>query len=318
MVVIIRNHEIDVNVEEELEPYIEEHFNRYKVRGIKLQACSPFREEHTPSFAVNLEDGTWIDSGAIDEEWRKGNFTKLLSFLMNVTYSEAEEYLWEKYRTIYADVDSLELSIQLEDNSKPKRIVAVEEMRPFLFRHPYLSKRGIAEKAQKAFKVGYDMEKNAVVLPWMDKNGQIINLKFRSVKDKRFWYLSDGQPIKSHIYGLNFIYKMGLNTAYVVESETDCLYLWSFGIPAIALGSASLSKEQERLLINSPITRLVLAFDDDKAGYRCKLDCIRRLQGVIELWDMPIPYGCKDVNDIPAHKIVESTGQAKVILPTFL
>lgn len=318
MPVIIRGHEIDVNIDEELEPYIEEHFNRFKVRGIKLQACSPFRDEATPSFAVNLEDGTWIDSGAVDEEWRKGNFIKLLAFLMRVTYSEAEEYLWEKYRTIYSDVDSLELTVQLESLEKPKRIVAIEELRPYLYRHPYLTKRGIAEKAQKAFKIGYSQDNNAIVMPWMDKYGQIINLKFRSVKDKRFWYLSDGQPIKSHIYGLNFIYKMGLNTAYIVESETDCLYLWSYGIPAIALGTASLSKEQERLLINSPITRLVLAFDNDKAGYRCKWDCINRLQGVIELWEMPMPYGCKDINDIPAERLIESTGKASAIVPTFL
>lgn len=318
MTVIIRDQEIDVNIEEELEPYLEEHFNRYRVRGVKLQSCSPFRDEHTPSFAVNLDNGTWIDSGGIDEHWRKGNFTKLLAFLMAVTYQEAEEYLWEKYRTIYADVDSLELSLSLEVEDKPKRIVSPEELKPFMYRNTYLGNRGISEKVQRAFKVGYDREANAVVIAWMDKDGQVINLKFRSILDKRFYYLSDGQPIKSHIFGLNFIYRMNIKTAFVVESETDCMYLWTHGIPAIALGSASLSKAQEKLLINSPIESLVLAFDADKAGYRCKADCIRRLQGVLELWEMPIPQGCKDINDIPSANLVEATGKAKVIIPTFL
>lgn len=318
MAVIIRDQEIDVNIEEELEPYLEEHFNRHKVRGVKLQSCSPFRDEATPSFAVNLENGTWIDSGAIDEHWRKGNFVKLLAFLMGVTYDEAEQYIWEKYRTIYADVDSLELNLNFELEAKPKRIVLPEELKPFMFRNPYLTNRGITEKVQRAFKVGYDRDNQAVVIAWMDKDGQIINLKFRSIKDKRFWYLEDGQPIKEHIFGLNFVYKMNLKTVFVVESETDCMYLWSHGIPAIALGSASLSKAQEKLLINSPIESLVLAYDNDKAGYRCKMDSIRRLQGVIELWEMPIPYGCKDVNDIPTNKIIEATGQAKVIVPSFL
>ncbi|MGG4390500.1 toprim domain-containing protein [Priestia megaterium] len=318
MAVIIKEQEIDVNIEEELEPYLEDNFNRHQTRGHKLQACSPFRDEKTPSFAVNLENGTWIDSGATEDRWRKGNFIQLLSFLMGVTYEESEQFLWEKYKTIYSDVDNLELEINWGFEEKPKRIVSKEELQEYMYRNPYLTNRGIAEKVQRAFKIGYDQKGKGIVIPWMDKQGQIVNLKFRSVTDKRFWYLSDGQPIKQHIYGLHFIFKMNVKTVFVVESETDCLYLWSHGIPAIALGSASLSKAQEKLLINSPIESLVLAFDADKAGYRCKMDCIKRLQGVMELWEMPMPRGCKDVNDIAPQYVIEATGKAEVILPTFL
>ncbi|MCM3639683.1 toprim domain-containing protein [Priestia aryabhattai] len=318
MAVIINEQEIDVDIEEELEPYLEEHFYRHQTRGIKLQSCSPFRDEKTPSFAVNLENGTWIDSGATDDAWSKGNFIKLLSYLMAVTYEESEQFLWEKYRTIYSDVDNLVLNIEWAVEEKPKRIISKDELKPFMYRNPYLTKRGISEKVQRAFKIGYDRENHAVLIPWMDKNENLINFKFRSVKDKRFWYLSDGQPIKQHIYGMHFVFKMNLKTVFVVESETDALYLWTHGIPAIALGSASLSKAQEKILINSPIESLVLAFDADKAGYRCKKDCIKRLQGVLELWEMPMPYGCKDINDIHSSKVVEATGKARVITPTFL
>lgn len=318
MGVLMRDTEVDVNIEEELEPYLEEHFNRYQYRGNKLQACSPFRDEKSPSFAVNTDNGVWIDSGADDEQWRKGNFIKLLSFLMGVTYEEAEEYLWEKYRTIYADVDNFELVVKMPDEKAPKRIVSKEELQPYLFRNHYLTNRGISEQVQRAFKIGYDRDGKAIVIAWMDKDGQIVNLKFRSILNKQFYYMKGGQPIKEHIYGINFIFKKDIKTAYVVESETDCMYLWSHGIPAIALGSASLSKAQEKLLLNSPIERLVLAFDNDKAGHRCKLDCIRRLQGVLELWEMPMPDGCKDVNDIPTDKMIEATGKAEVIIPAFL
>lgn len=317
MAVIIRGQEFDVDIREELEPYIDE-FKKYKIRGEKLQSCSPFRDEEHPSFAVNLENGTWIDSGAIDETWRKGNFVKLLAFLMGVTYEEAEEYLIEKYRTIYTDVDSLTLEVSLPIEDKDYRVITKEELQPYLFRNPYLTNRGISEKVQRAFKVGYDRNSKAVVIAWMDKAGQIINLKFRSIYDKRFWYLPDGQPIKQHIFGLNFIHKMNLKTAYAVEAEIDCMYLWTHGIPAIAFGSASMSKAQEKLLLNSPIERLVIATDNDNAGSRFKQDLINRFMGKLELWEMPIPNGCKDVNDIPANKVIEATGKAKVIIPSFL
>jgi DNA primase len=316
MAVIMRETEVDVDIAEELEPYMDS-FGRARVRGHKLQSCSPFRDESTPSFAVNLENGTWIDSGADNDSWMKGNFIRLLAFLMGVTYEEAEQYLWEKYRTIYADMDNWTLEVSLPED-KEYRVVSKEELQPYQYRNPYLTKRGITEKVQRAFKVGYDKEHKAVVIVWHDKDGQPINLKYRSITDKRFWYLSDGQPIKQHIYGLHFIHKLKNKTVFAVESETDALYLWSQGIPAIALGSANLSKQQERLILNSPIESLVLAFDKDKAGARCREDVKKRLMGKLDLWEMPIPNGCKDVNDIAVDKLIEATGKSFRIIPNFL
>jgi len=316
MAVKMRDQEVDIDIAEELEPYMD-HFSRARVRGEKLQSCSPFRNESTPSFAVNLETGVWIDSGADDDAWMKGNFTQLMAFLMGVTYQEAEDALWDKYRTIYDDMDNWKLEIKLPDE-KSYRIVATEELQPYMYKTSYLTKRGITEKVQRAFKIGFDTKAQAVMFVWSDKKGNPINLKFRKIKDKIFWYLEDGQPIKQHIYGLHFFFKMDLKTAYVVESETDCLYLWSHGIPAIALGSASMSEAQEKLILNSPIERLVLAFDKDHAGNRCRANVKKRLMGKVDLWEMPIPNGCKDVNDISAGTIVEATGRAYRVKPSFL
>jgi len=317
MAVLINGQELEVDIAEELEPYTDS-FPKYRTRGNKLQSCSPFREENKPSFAVNLEDGTWIDSGAYDEDWRKGNFIKLLSFLMGVTYDEAKDYLFEKYRTIYSDMDNFKLDIWLPELEKPYRTVSKEEFSSYLYRNPYLSNRGITEKVQRAFKIGYDIEKQAIVFCWFDKDGQIINLKFRSINDKRFWYLEDGQPIKQHIYGLHFIIKGNVKRAYAVESETDALYLWSHGIPALAFGSASMSNAQEKLLINSPIEELVIATDNDNAGYRFRKDLERRLMGVLDLYLLPIPYGLKDVNDISSNIIKEVAGNVERLVPSFL
>lgn len=298
---IITDHEIDVDVEEELEPYLDE-FKGYRVRGNKLQACSPFRPEDHPSFAVNLDTGVFIDSGSSNEDWRKGNFIKLLSFLQGVTYEETEEYLLTKYRTILDDLDSFVLDIRLE-TAKPYKTIPTEDLQPYMFRHPYLGRRGISEKVQRAFKIGYDKKGDAVVFVWHDKDGQPINLKFRSVTDKRFWYSAGGQPIKQHIYGLHFINKLKRTTAVVTESETDALYLWTLGVPAIALGSASLSKKQEELLLNSPIETLVLAFDRDNAGNNAKANVRERLLGKVDLQDFKIAVGCKDVNDMTPEQV---------------
>lgn len=313
---LIREHEIDVDYEEELEPYLDQ-FPQNRMRGHKLQSCSPFRSEAHPSFAVNLESGVFIDSGSADEEWRKGNFTKLLAYLQGVSYEEAEDYLIQKYKTIYAEVDSYKLNVQLYTPDTLK-VFSKEELEPFMYSNPYLTNRGITEKVQKAFRIGYDSKSNAVVFVWTDKDGQAINLKFRAIESKKFWYRSAGQPIKQHIYGLHFVHRMNLKEVYVVESETDALYLWSHGFAAIALGSASLSTKQEELILNSPIETLVLAFDNDTAGDRCKEDVKKRLIGKVKLKVMPIPAGCKDVNDIKKKALETATQQAYEVVPKFL
>jgi len=313
---LVRENELEIDYAEEIDPYVET-LSKAVVRGNKLQACSPFREEHTPSFAVNLDNGTWIDSGAMDGDWFKGNFTKLLAFLMGVTYEEAETYLIEKYRLILDDVDALTLNIQLEA-TESYRELSLDDLKMFAFRNSYLTDRGISEQVQRSFKIGYDNKSKAVVIPWFDKDGNLINIKFRNTVNKVFWYLKGGQPIKQHIYGLHFIYKMKLNRAFVVESETDALYLWSHGIPAIALGSASLSTKQEDLIINSPIEELVLAFDKDDAGNRAKETVGNLFMGKKRLYVMPIPDGCKDINDIQSSKLITATKRAYLIEPKFL
>ncbi|MDF2612527.1 MAG: primase [Clostridia bacterium] len=300
----IKGQELDINYLEELTPYVDS-LKRVSERGGKLLACSPFRDERRPSFAVNLEDGMWIDSGSTDDRWKKGNFTRLLSYFMNVSFEEVEDYLVEKYGEILADTDALKLTLSIEIDKPEPIIVPFDELKKYQFRHGYLEGRGISEKVQKAFKIGFDRGSKAITLPWMDVKGKVINIKYRSVSDKRFWYMSGGQALKSHVYGLNFIYRGNYNEVYVVEAEIDALYLWSHGIPAIAFGGANITDVQHKLIYDSPIEQLVIATDNDTVGQKFKRQIAERFAGVAELKELLIPPQYKDVNEIPPEQISE-------------
>lgn len=300
-VLVVRNIEIEPDYYSELEPYLQK-MEPYRIRDNKLQACSPFRYEKRPSFAVNLENGSWIDSGATDESMRKGHFTQLLSFLREETWFDTEDYLLEKYATIVVDVDTLELSFTLETETT-YRTFGKEELSPFMWRVNYLTSRGISEKIQRAFQIGYDRENKAVMIPWHDHKGNVINMKFRSITQKRFWYHEEGQRIKSHVYGLHFIKKHGIKRVFAVESETDALYLWSHGIPAIAFGGASMSEAQKLLLTRSPIEEFVIATDNDKAGRRFAKTLQKELSTVFDIFLLNFPERYKDMNDIPSMEI---------------
>lgn len=291
----LRGIDLEIDYLEELEEF--DIWDRQRVREDKFQACSPFRTEKHPSFACNIENGLWIDSGASNEQWRKGNFVTLLSWLRQETAEETIDFLVEKYAPFNVDVDTLELDLNLTMDEKPPKIFEAEEVEHLIQHSDYLKGRGVSAKIQRAMNTGRDDKHKAVAFSWHDKNGNIVNIKFRSEKDKYFWY-AEGQAIKYHVYGLFLVRKLQKETVFIVESEVDALYLWSNGFPAIALGRAGMSDTQRDLILSSGIKTLVICTDNDKAGRRAGLEIIRELNGFIEIHAIDFPDYAKDVNDI--------------------
>lgn len=297
----IRGLEVPVNVKAEIEPF---DWYRPKWKEERLIACSPFRDETSPSFAVNLENGTWIDSGG-EGDFYKGNFVKLYAYLNNISYEEAEDDLIMSYSPNYGEVDKLELSFDdLIEKDTGGQVFDRNDLRPFAYHHPYLNRRGIPTNVQQAFNVGYDPETESVVLVWHDLNGNIVNWKHRSVKSKAFWYVKDGQPIRKHLYGIEWVVKRGYKDIWVVESEIDALTLWSQGIPSVAIGTSYLSKEKRDLILKAGIESLTIATDNDRQGAKAKRSIVSKLGGRLTLYE--IEWGdsqYKDVNE--AREIIK-------------
>ncbi|PEM08517.1 toprim domain-containing protein [Bacillus wiedmannii] len=293
--ITIKGHKFEIDVQEEIEKY-EWRNGRYK--GHEFVACSPFRDEINPSFSINLETGLWIDFGSSDDEMKKGNIVKLIAFFEDLMYEEAEDLLLEGYNVGYVESDELELDFSLDMDEY--KTFGREELKPYLFYHKaYLMKRGISEEIAKRFIVGYDPKTNAMAFLWRDFKGKVINVKFRTIQGKKFFYLDGGQQIKNHLFGLYDVHKEGTKTAYIVESEIDALYLWSHGFPAAAIGSSHMSDVQRRLILQSNIETLVIATDNDAAGERLRRQIKRELGGYMELKDLKLPNYVKDVNDLP-------------------
>ena len=303
----IKGHIVEVNYLEELEPFTDRLY-RNSIRGNKLLACSPFRHESRPSFAINLDDGTWIDSGASDDNMRKGNFITLLAFFRNESYNDTAEHLFEKYIHILDDIDGIKLELSLSLDAPEVAVLGKEKYENVIGIHTdYLESRGITKEIQSYFETGKGVNSGCVALPWHDKYGRIINIKYRSIKGKDFWFSSGGQPIKNHVYGLFAIKEQGIKTVWIVESEIDCLYLWSCGIPSIALGGGSISDEQCKLIRSSGIEKMVIATDNDVVGHRVAKVLTDEFIGSYLIDRLIFPEGKKDVNEISKHDIIRCT-----------
>lgn len=296
----VRGYTIDVDYSEELEDYLDQ-FHRMRVRGNKLQACSPFRYEKNPSFAVNLDNGSWVDSGADDESSRKGSFLSLLAFLREEDQEDTCDYLLEKYLHILDDVDTLKLKLDFGVHAGPTTF-KVDDVVPIGNRgSKYLEGRGIHPSVIEVFQIG---EKDgAVVIPWHDMRKTIINAKFRSVSSKKFWFLKDGQQIKHNVFGLWLVRQTQAKVVWLVESEIDCLYLWSCGIPSIAFGGASISDIQKKLILKTDIECLVVATDNDLVGHRFADVLKEEFMGIYQVKRLILPVGKKDVNELSPTEI---------------
>jgi hypothetical protein len=296
MTVRVRGMELPVDVKAEIEEF---EWYKPKWKGDRLIACSPFRDENSPSFAVNFDNGTWIDSGG-DGEYRKGNFVKLLAFLRGFSYEEAEDYLISLYSPQFGDLGKLELP-SIDDWLGEKRNDKVfdrSELNPFAYSHPYLERRGIPQNVQRAFDVGYDPTTKSVVLVWHDMKGRIVSWKHRNVHNKFFWYVKGGQMIRNHLYGIHWVVKRGFKRIWIVESEIDALTLWSQGIPAVAIGTSYLSPEKKNIILKAGIEELVIATDNDKDGRKARRSIIEALSGLVRLEE--VDWGGmkhKDIND---------------------
>ena len=86
------------------------------------------------------------------------------------------------------------------------------------------------------------------------------------------------------------------------------MYLWSNGIPAIAAGHAGLNSNQLNELRQSGIQSITLAMDNDVAGNRFRKQCKEVLWRSYELYDIQLPPGAKDVNEVPQRKLKEIFG----------
>lgn len=300
----VNDYFIEVDYAEELEPYIDR-FERVRIRGEKVQACSPFRNEKNPSFAVNLDNGSWVDSGANEESERKGSFISLLAHLRGDSYEETADYLLDKYSHILDDADGLKLSLNLELKAPEVAVLGQEKYEDVVGKPSvYLYNRGIGHKVQECFQTGIGRKGDSIALPWHDVFGRIINVKYRSITGKQFWFSKDGQPIKNHVYGLFLIKQLEIKEVWAVESEIDALYLWSNGIPAIAFGGASMNEVQKNLILSSGIERLVIATDNDTVGQRFGAVIFEEFGGFLEVFKIEIPEGKKDVNELSKEELL--------------
>ncbi|AXN39812.1 toprim domain-containing protein [Peribacillus butanolivorans] len=275
----IRGQDVDIDLEAELSNF---EWTRPSWRAGKFQAASPFRYDRTPSFFVSLDGeyaGCWGDSGHYDAEWASGNFAKLLAFLRNESYEEAEEYLLESYGIPAEAGAQLTLKLpKLQLAQRTRQTLAEDTLSPYSPEpSEYLRLRGIPDEVQRVAGVHFSEINRAIVLPWRTKAGKLANVKYRKTYGKTFWYAKGAEPIRNLVYGIG----QAERTTVLCEAEIDALSWRTAGYAAVAVGGVAFNRTKRDLIIRSPVEELIIATDNDKAGEKLRREVEKEMRGYV-------------------------------------
>lgn len=283
-------------------------------RGDEIVATCPFHKdgkEEKPSCYVycgDSKDGLASGTFHCFTCGEKGPFWKFVAACFGKSDEWAKSYLSKNYGKYAGDsaisIDPIELPKQkasiyktsLFRSQGDKRLE--REVDGYQSWHPYMAKRKLSRQVCETFQIKYDPVEKCIVFPVWDDQGNLVMLTRRSVMSKMFRIDADKQK---PVYLLNHLKKNNISTAYVCESQINCLYLWSLGYPAIALFGTG-SQQQYQILNRSGIEHYYLCFDGDQAGDNGIKRFLANIKPSVLVDIYVLPRG-KDMNDLSAEEI---------------
>lgn len=324
-----------------VEPYLD----RPKLSGAEnLASRCPFpdHDDHSPSFAININNGLWKCHGCN----RSGNLATLLRGLgvsrsrvdqlvgpviPQIQKRQRREQQRKRNRFVGSDPFLAEVSI-------PESALGVYDWRP-----DGLVDQGFDQKLLRELDIGYDREKDRITFPIRDVYGNLVGISGRSTlhdvkprylvyrgrrKTDKGFVAGDFGPgfddlfptyeIKSHKYLWNAHRVYGLlessnEPVIVVEGFKGCIWLVQHGYwNAVATMGSSMSQEQYDLLVRMSGSGIVLFYDNDFAGIKGTIRVGKWLsRTVVDITVCELPAWAQQPDDLNARGLKEVLNSRK-------
>lgn len=212
--------------------------------------------------------------------------------------SFGEEWLVERFGTTLVSTVELLPEITLERKVKEQKFLDESVLLDYDYYHDYMWYRKLSKEVVDMFRIGYDKTRQAITFPVYDEKHRLVMITARSVNTKMFFIPSD---VEKPVYLLHHLLENNIKTAYVCESQINCLYLWSLGYPSICLFGTG-SAHQYEVLRKSGIRNFILAFDGDEAGRKGAYRFRKNMPNDCFITDVLLPAG-KDINDLSPEEV---------------
>lgn len=224
----------------------------------------------------------------------KGSLVKFIASAFDRSEYYAKEWLkknfTEKIIQLVVIDEPIRLTKQVE---QPKTYLDENILNIFQSWHPYIEQRHISKEIAERFELKYDPESESIVFPVRDKEGKLVFLTRRSVKEKKFYIDSSADKI---VYLLYEATRNNYKQVIVAESQINALVAYSYGFPAVALFGAGTTENQIKELNSTEIIHYILMYDNDDAGRKGASRFKRLIRKDVFITDIIMPKG-KDIAD---------------------
>ena len=131
----------------------------------------------------------------------------------------------------------------------------------------YFLKRGLSPTIIKNHRLGYDVTKKVVTIPY---SGKMNYYQSRSVNEKKFYKPPTTQAGLEPIYNENALTQLNGNPVFIVESPICAMSIEQYGERAIAICGGGGVNKIDQALKGKKTNELgfILSFDNDEAGQR--------------------------------------------------
>jgi len=152
----------------------------------------------------------------------------------------------------------------------------------------YLKNRGVNRDTAAKFRLSSSGD--TLIMPSY-RDGKLVTVKYRSIKEKKFWNEPETEPI---LFGMDTI--LPSEKLLIVEGHFDAMAMDVYGTPAVSVPNGVSDTQWIELCWDwlDKFEKIYLCFDNDPAGQSAILDIATRL-GRHRCYSVILPF--KDAND---------------------
>lgn len=226
---------------------------QWKRKGDEALCNCPFCGDKERKMSINLVTGYW-QCFHMNKCGEKGNFYEFQKKLGDTPISNRKT---DVFVTAPKKKAYVKPAVKIEPPTDP--VIK------------FLHERGLTDETIKFFKVGSE-KGMAVSFPYY-RGEELVSVKYRGIKEKKFWGITDTEPI---LYNRDNITSDSLT---ITEGEIDAMSLHQYGIDAVSVptGAGGMSWVENEWEYLESFPSIFLCLDSDQAGQHGARDLAIRL-----------------------------------------
>lgn len=272
------------------------------------KALCPFHHEKTPSFSIDEKEnifkcfgcgvgGDAIKFVAMLKETSNLDAAKMIANAFNLRLFEDNSKPTKQTKNVRKMETKIETKIEENFEPNPNIKPYLQECARNIEKQSYMQTRGLTIETLKKFKVGYDVQRNAITIPY---SSNLAYYQTRMISDKKFFKPKKEDAGEEPLYNERALAGKTRTPIFVVESPICAMSIAQEGGIAIATcGTGCLNKLRDTLKKIKPKGALILCFDNDDAGKQATKDVSAELDKLsVKYLSYNIAPNCKDPNEM--------------------